>query len=162
MYTIKSKEKSFIKTKYKKRSGPSTQIYEKLIDCSSHDYSRDREYRRDMEKLNMNNRKDNTPKVDITNLLLSQDIIEGWWNENNYTKKIINDMSLDKFNKIKSKINAIYKGANSIKLIYTIIVIYYIELKFQNKLKEYRLVLNKANKFLEKNGIIYKNIISSK
>ena len=47
-------------------------------------------------------------------------------------------------------------------IIYTIIVIYYIELKFKNKLKEYRLVLNKANKYLEKNGINYKNIISSK
>ena len=151
----KYKGKSLLLTRYKKRSLSSIKIMEK-------DRCRSTEFEC-LSKRNALNNKENIPlKVDITNLILSQDIIEGWWNENNYTKKIINDISLDKFNKIKSKVNDLYKGVNSMKIIYTIIVIYYIELKFKNKLKEYRLVLNKANKYLEKNGINYKNIISSK
>ena len=153
----KYKGKSFRLTKYKKRSLSSIKIMEKSLNrCRSMKLEC-------LSKRKVLKDKKNIPlKVDITNLILSQDIIEGWWNENNYSKKIINDISLDKFNKIKSKVNALYKGVNSMKIIYTIIVIYYIELKFKNKLKEYRLVLNKANKYLEKNGINYKNIISSK
>ena len=99
-------------------------------------------------------------KDDNTNLIMSQDIIEGSWNENNETKKLINIITMNKFNKIKNKINAMKKGEISIKIIYTILVIYYLRTKFSCKLQEYRLVINKAKKFLKNNEIKYEDIIS--
>jgi len=97
---------------------------------------------------------------DDINLIMSQDIMDGFWDENIETKKIIDIITFDKFNKIKNKINALNKGENEIKIIYTILVIYYLKTNLSEKLKDYRLVINKANKFLLENGIDYDNIIS--
>ena len=97
---------------------------------------------------------------DDINLIMSQDIMDGYWDENDETKKIIDFITLDKFNEIKNKINALNKGENEIKIIYTILVIYYLKTNLSEKIKDYRLVINKANKFLEENGIDYDNIIS--
>ena len=121
--------------------------------------SRSREYIRERknEDKTMSNIKN---EDDNTNLIMSQDIIEGSWNENNETKKLINIVTMNKFNKIKNKINAMKKGTNTIKIIYTILVIYYLRIKCSNKLKEYRLVINKAKKFLKNNEINYEDIIS--
>ena len=91
---------------------------------------------------------------------MSQDIIGGSWEENDETKKLIDIVSLDKFNKIKSKINVLNKGENENKIIYTILVIYYLKTKCSDNLNEYKLVINKAMKFLEKNGINYDEIVS--
>ena len=93
-------------------------------------------------------------------LIMSQDIIEGSWNENEATKKIIDIISEEKFNIIKSRINTMNKGENEIKIIYTIMVIYYIKTKHTEKLNEYKLIIKKAIKFLQKNGIDYDAIIS--
>ena len=98
-------------------------------------------------------------KADM-NLIMSQDIIEGSWNENNETKKLISIISSSKFDKIKNKIKALNKGTNETKIIYTILVIYYLKTKCAGNLNEYKLVINKANKFLEKNGINYDDIVS--
>ena len=46
------------------------------------------------------------------------------------------------------------------KIFYTILIIYYISTKFEKNCEEYRLVLNKAKKYLRKNNIIYDNIIN--
>ena len=46
------------------------------------------------------------------------------------------------------------------KLIYTILVIYYLNTKYSARLDEFRLIINKANKYLEKNGIKYENIVT--
>ena len=54
---------------------------------------------------------------------------------------------------------ALNKGENEIKIIYTILVIYYMKTKCADNLDEYVLVINKANKFLEKNGINYDDIV---
>jgi len=86
--------------------------------------------------------------------------MDGYWDENDETKKIIDFITLDKFNEIKNKINALNKGENEIKIIYTILFIYYLKTNLSEKIKDYRLVINKANKFLEENGIDYDNIIS--
>ena len=104
---------------------------------------------------------DNNSKDDITNLIMTQDAIEGSWDENNETKKLINIVTSNIFDKIKNKIIALNKGANENKIIYTILVIYYLKTKCDSKLNQYILVINKANKFLNKNGINYDNIISS-
>ena len=115
--------------------------------------------------LTMNN--NNSPKKKESmyndknlNLIMSQDIIGGSWEENDETKKLIDIVSLDKFNKIKSKINVLNKGENENKIIYTILVIYYLKTKCSDNLNEYKLVINKAMKFLEKNGINYDEIVS--
>jgi hypothetical protein len=108
-----------------------------------------------ISKSNINNNKNDYD----TNLIISQDIIEGSWDENNETKKLIDIISSDTFNKIKNKITALSKGANENKIIYTILVIYYLKTKLTSKLSEYRLVINKAEKFLTKNGINYDDIV---
>ena len=59
----------------------------------------------DNKKVNNNIKMDNNEHADM-NLILSQDIIEGFWNENNETKGLINIITLEKFDKIKNKINA--------------------------------------------------------
>ena len=46
------------------------------------------------------------------------------------------------------------------KLIYTILVIYYWNTKCSTRLDECRLIINKANKYMEKNGIKYENIVA--
>ena len=106
------------------------------------------------------NKGNNNEHADI-NLILGQDIIEGFWDENNETKKLINIITSDKFDKIKNKIIALNKGVNEFKIIYTILVIYYLKTKCTSNLDEYKLVINKANKFLQKNGINYDDIISN-
>ena len=112
-----------------------------------------------VNKNNNNNINNNKNDYD-TNLIMSQDIIEGSWDENNETKKLIDIISSDTFNKIKNKITALNKGTNENKIIYTILVIYYLKTKLTSKLSEYRLVINKAEKFLTKNGINYDDVVS--
>ena len=109
---------------------------------------------------NNNNKNNNNNNDDLTNLILSQNVIEGSWDENDQTKKVINIVTQDIFDKIKNKIIALNKGANENKIIYTILVVYYLKTKCTNKLSQYRLVINKANKFLNKNGVDYDKITS--
>ena len=93
------------------------------------------------------------------NLILSQDIIEGFWNENEETIKIIDIITQDIFDKIKDKVNELNKGENELKIIYTILVIYYLKTECAEDLEEYKLVINKAISFLKKNGIDYDDFI---
>ena len=113
------------------------------------------------ENINISSPPTSEKKDDVTRIIMNQDIIEGFWEENEETKRIINIISLDKFNKLVANVNSAYKGENEKKLIYTILVIYYLKLKCSERLDEFRLIINKANKFLEKNGIKYENIISN-
>ena len=95
------------------------------------------------------------------NIIMSQDIIEGFWDENNETKRLIDIIGLNKFNKIKNKVCALNKRKNESKIIYTLLVIYYLKTKCLKNLDEYKLVINKAKKYLEKNGIDYDDIIDN-
>ena len=114
----------------------------------------------DRDKVNLQINKGNEIKDDMTRLIMSQDIIEGSWNENDETKKLISIVSQDKFDKIKNKIKGLNKGNQEIKLIYTILVIYYLVVKHTDKLNDYRLVINKAKKFLINQGIKYEEFIA--
>ena len=80
--------------------------------------------------------------------------------ENEETKNLIDILSKDIFGKIKNKVISLNKGEKETKIIYTILVIYYLKNNLVKKLNEYKLVINKANKFLKENGIDYNNIIS--
>ena len=112
-----------------------------------------------MPKNNINNNSKSEIKNEITKLIMSQDIIEGAWNENEETKKLINIISQNKFNLIENKVKALNKGAQETKIIYTILVIYYLAMKQSDKLNDYRLVINKAKKFLMGQGIKYEDFV---
>ena len=51
------------------------------------------------------------------------------------------------------------KGEQEIKIIFTILVIYYLTTKYTEKINDYRLVINKAKKYLDGQGIIYDDFI---
>ena len=106
-----------------------------------------------------NNSGKNEIKNEITRLIMSQDIIEGAWNENEETKKLINIITQNKFNLISNKVKGLNKGPQETKIIYTILVIYYLTMKHSDKLNDYRLVINKAKKFLIGQGIKYEDFI---
>ena len=169
-----SNESSSYKSKKSKKKSPDRDVYampeknaiedDDLENNSDHDedsddnYNISNNYKSDIQNNNKNN--DNSDNKNNTSLILSQDIIEGFWDENNETKRIINIITSDVFDKIKNKIIPLNKGQNETKIIYTILVVYYLKTKCADNLNEYRLVINKANKFLSKNGINYDDIVS--
>jgi len=67
--------------------------------------------------------KENNNLGETIKLIFSQNVIEGSWDENDETTKIIDIIRLDKFTRIKNEINAMNKGKNTTKIIYTILVI---------------------------------------
>ena len=154
-----SKEKSSnVKSKETKKFSPK-KSYEKSAPAPKGDY-------KISPPININNSyssnsvSNNNNNDDLTNLIVSQNVIEGSWDENEQTKKVLSIVTQDIFDKIKNKIIALNKGANENKIIYTILVLYYLKTKCASKLNQYRLVINKANKFLNKNGVDYDNIVS--
>ena len=114
-----------------------------------------KEEKNSFEQPNIESKKEK----DLLNLIMSQDVIEGSWNENEKTKIIFNIINNDKINKITKKIKKLNKGNMEIKIKYTILVIYYLNNYHSDKLNEYKLIINKAQKFLVKNGINYDEII---
>ena len=117
-----------------------------------------------MEKMNIaqnnnNNRGNNEIKNDNIRLIMSQDIIEWSWNVNEETTKLINIITNNKFNLINKKVKGLIKGDQETKIIYTILVIYYLMTKHSEKLNDYKLVINKAKKFLMSKGINYDDFI---
>ena len=94
--------------------------------------------------------------VDAFNdMLMAQDIIEGFWDENKETKNIISKVKKGGFEKIVQYIKAKNITDNFNRIVYTILAIYYIEKTKANSIKEYRLVLNKGKKYLLSKGINY-------
>ena len=96
---------------------------------------------------------------DLTSLIMSQDIIEGFWYANERTENIIYEISEEKFNKIKSKVEKLKNNVDN-KILFTISVIYYLNIKHQDKLAEYRLVINKAKKYLNSQNINYDEVVA--
>ena len=92
---------------------------------------------------------------EFSDMLLTQDIIEGSWNENSETKKLINKIKKVKFDKIVQSIKNKNINQDINKIIYTILVIYYIKKERSHNINEYRLVINKGIKFLLSKGINY-------
>ena len=66
----------------------------------------------------------------------------------------------DKMNKINAKIKSLNKGEEIEKRIkYTILVIYFLNTEYYDKIDDYKLIINKAEKYLMNQGIQYKDII---
>jgi hypothetical protein len=113
-------------------------------------YCKENEKRNETEyNLNDNNKE----KDNIENIIMSLDIIDGFWDENAYTKSII-EMKRDIYNKVKSFIN-------DNKIAITFIILYYIINDRKDKIAEYSNIINKAKTFLVNSGHSYENIISS-
>ncbi len=97
---------------------------------------------------------------DFENILLSQDIIEGFWDKNNYTLEIKNKIYAI-FKNIENFINKDNGVIDKNKAIYTILIIYYCLNNMKDKKNEFRLIINKGKNYLKKIGITYDNIISN-
>ena len=105
---------------------------------------------------NNNNEKKNESNIDkskiLENIIMSLDIIDGYWEENQYTKYII-DMKLDIFNKVQ-------KLVNNDKIAVTFIILYYIINDRKDKIAEYSNIINKAKNYLINCGWSYDNLVS--
>ena len=97
---------------------------------------------------------------EFNDMLMTQDIIEGYWDETPETKKMISKIKKGVFEKIVEYIKSRNITDNFNRVVYTIFVIYYIEKEKSKSNKEYRLVINKGKKYLMSKGINYDNEIS--
>ena len=96
----------------------------------------------------------------ITKLIISQNIIEGYWDENEETKELMNIFQQAKIDIIMEKIKSLNKEEeNENKIKYTILVIYYLNTEYSDKIDEYILIINKGKKYLLNQGIKYEDII---
>ena len=92
---------------------------------------------------------------EFNDMLMTQDIIEGFWDENNETKKVADKVKKEKFDKIVQYIKNKNISQDFNKIVYTILVIYYIQKEKAQNLSEYRLLINKGKKYLSSKGINY-------
>ena len=96
--------------------------------------------------------------LDLKELINSQNILEGYWDENFESKKLINIIGINSYESICKKIQELNIVGPTIKIIYTIFSIYYlknINQDFLFEFNEYKLIIDKAKKFLTKYGINY-------
>ena len=110
-----------------------------------------------MKKPSYEQKSDGTVKIvdEFNDLLMAQDIIEGYWDEVKETKIIVNKIPKGGFDKIVQYIKSKNISQDFNKIVYTILAIYYIEKTKSKNIKEYRLVLNKGKKYLMNKGIDY-------
>ena len=85
--------------------------------------------------------------------------MEGYWEKNNETEKIINKIN-DIYEKIKNYLNEKKIEDNLEKILLTFIMIYYIENEEQNLINDYLLILEKGKKYLKKQNISYNVILN--
>ena len=96
-----------------------------------------------------------------TKIVMTQDIMAGFWDKNDETEKLLEILDKDIINKINDKIKLLNKGKDETKIKYTILVIYYLYTKHSDQLDKFKLIIKKGEKFLEKKGIKYENIINN-
>ncbi len=100
---------------------------------------------------------ENECEKDITDLIISQNAIDGFWSKNNETIKVEKLLS----EKIRNNVNKICKDIkDKEKAYYTILVMYYISTKYKTKIEEYKLVINKAKNYLKSINIDFDDNVS--
>ena len=109
------------------------------------------------DKKERKKKKNTNLDINLVDLILNQNPIEGFWDKNQNTMKI--EKLLDKSN-IDNIKKIIKTNKEKEKAYYTILIIYFISTKYPEKLSEYELVLNKAKNYLKGINIIYDKIIS--
>ena len=111
-------------------------------------------------KMNRTNNNDKFEKLnDLQKIIMSQDIVEGFWEENIYTKNIKNKLK-DVFIKISNFIDSNEKIKEKNKVKFTFIILYYLINQEKQKLNENKLIINKGKKYLNSNNTSYDEIIS--
>ena len=85
-------------------------------------------------------------KMNFEEVILSQDIFDGFWEKNNETELLINE-NIDVYNKIVKFSEE--KNVSDEKGSITILVLYYIFTKEPSKIEELKLIIKKAEKFLK-------------
>jgi hypothetical protein len=115
------------------------------------------------KKASYEQKYDGTVKIvdEFYDLLMAQDIMEGYWDAVKETKNIINKIPKGGFDKIVQYIKSKNISQDFNKVIYTILAIYYIENTKSENIIEYRLVLNKGKKYLMSKGIDYNQEIKN-
>ena len=96
-------------------------------------------------------------QFNLNDMILTQDIIDGFWNENEQTKFIIS-----KYQKIYNLVENYLKGINSQeykKMSVTFIILYYLRKDESKKLQSYMIIINKAELYLSNNGTSYNDIV---
>ena len=113
----------------------------------------------DMKCMNIENKEESvnkkTDKDDFMEMINSQDFIEGYWEENEYTKKVI-----EKYEKEYKLLKEIKNKSINEKVALTVLVIYYINKEHSESLDALLLIIKKAKKYIEKvTNNSYENII---
>ena len=114
---------------------------------------------RNDESSSLKFEKEEEKKVEFSNkeLVLTQDIYEGFWNLNPQTKLLI-----EKEKNIYDKIEQIMKEKNiekeEIKI--TLLVLYYLNTNTSINKVEYMLIIKKGMAYLEQNKIIFDEILN--
>ena len=110
-----------------------------------------------MKKPSFVQKEDGTIRLldEFNDMLMSQDIIEGFWDENKDTKFIKDNIKKEKYEKVVQYIQSKNISNDFSKVLYTILVIYYIQKEKAITINEYKLVINKGKKFLVSKGINY-------
>ena len=113
---------------------------------------------------NSNNNFDNTfkkkdnfkgEKDELMEMINTQDFIEGFWEENEYTKKII-----EKYEKEYKLIKGLKDKNFDDKIIITILIIYFINKEHSSKIKDLLMIIKKAKIYIKKTiNDTYENII---
>ena len=85
--------------------------------------------------------------------------MEGYWEKNEKTETIINKIN-DIYEKIKNYLNEKKIEDNLEKILFTFIMIYYIENKEKDLINDYLLILGKGKKYLKKQNLAYNIILN--
>ena len=104
---------------------------------------------------------------DLNNIVLTQDLMEGFWDCNDETIKIVKEIK-DIYDKASNKIKGLMINSNvkekdilERKILHTFIIIYFIENNAIEKIDEFKLLIEKGKNFLKKNNIEFDIIYSN-
>ena len=114
---------------------------------------------KEMKKEEIKEKKMEEKKVEFSNkeLILTQDIFDGFWNLNEQTKLLI-EKEKDIYDKIENILKEKKIEKEEVKM--TLLVLYYLNTNDSINKVEYMLIIKKATTYLEENGIKFEEIFS--
>ena len=123
------------------------------------DEDEDRDEEQNVKKEEIKEKKMEEKKVEFSNkeLILTQDIFDGFWNLNEQTKLLI-EKEKDIYDKIENILKEKKIEKEEVKV--TLLVLYYLNTNDSINKVEYMLIIKKATTYLEENGIKFEEIFS--
>ena len=114
---------------------------------------------KEMKKEEIKEKKMEEKKVEFSNkeLILTQDIFDGFWNLNEQTKLLI-EKEKDIYDKIENILKEKKIEKEEVKM--TLLVLYYLNTNDSINKVEYMLIIKKGTTYLEENGIKFEEIFS--